>query len=207
MLESYYHLAPSRATELRPGATVHFGRIQNWHYQEMGKRGFGVRSADGQKYYSMLDVAQDLLAVRFGRARAIGQPLNYHYDAMRCLREVSVAFEHTIKCLREEIFEATRLEQFPDLPSRRNCIWLIPDDAAILAYWKATYVRKENSFRVLRVRAKGRAHLADNSLLVPQTSSISQLKQAAERYWRGELVDPLHQEIVFAGEVTVVNEI
>ena len=206
MSSVYYHLAPRRATSLHVGATFNAFEKYNWHYENMQKRMFGVRSTGG-RYYSMLDVAEQLIAKREKLRTVIQSDLDYHNDPWNCLKDLHIVLEHSVKCLREEVFESVRKDSFKHCPSRQSAIWLIPDDRMALEHWKTLYAKIEQDFRVLRVRAIGKAHLGDNTFLIPRTLSVVQWKQEAKRYWQGEILNPLQREIIFTGEVTIIEEI
>ncbi|TIL14106.1 DUF2441 domain-containing protein [Stenotrophomonas maltophilia] len=107
-----------------------------------------------------------------------------------------------IRALREMEFENVRREKYADRPSRTRCIWL-SDSIDGARYWLSRLEKVETA-RIVRVEVEGVLHQADGKLLSPDSSSISELRQAADRYWSGVLTPESEREILLEGSITVV---
>ncbi len=121
-------------------------------------------------------------------------------------REVANSFHGVIdtyiRLLREMEFENIRREQYANCPSRTRCIWLTDNlDEAI--YWRKR-LNKVNSTRILRVEVNGILHQADGRYLSAESSSLSELRVAAQSYWGGLLRADSEREILLEGAMTVV---
>jgi hypothetical protein len=108
-----------------------------------------------------------------------------------------------IRLLREMEFENIRREQFADRPSRMRCIWLT-DDLDRAAYW-CDRLNKSGGPRVVQVEVDGNLHEADGRHLSDESSSLSELRAAAQNYWRGVPHSNPEKEFLLEGSITVVE--
>lgn len=88
-----------------------------------------------------------------------------------------------IRLLREMEFENVRRTHFEHLPSRTRCIWL-SDSVDRAKDWQRT-LGKSATTRIVSVEIDGRLHRADGGHLPDESTSIAELRAAAELYWRG----------------------
>jgi len=106
-----------------------------------------------------------------------------------------------IRALREMEFENVRREKYAGRPSRTRCIWLI-DSLDGARYWLRRLGKAETA-RIVRVEVEGVLHQADGKLLSSESRSISELRQAADRYWSGVLNPDSEKEILLDGWMSV----
>ena len=113
--------------------------------------------------------------------------------------------ESHFKAIREYEFEEIRRVEFPQLPSRRNCVWITDHNGA--EYWRTRLVGRDNP-RLFRVRALGEMHTAHDGHLSVEPQSIQALQAAARAYWRGEKhPEKGCFEILLNGEMTILEEL
>ena len=92
---------------------------------------------------------------------------------------------------------------FPKRPSRTRCIWLTNNlDEAV--YWR-TRLNKNDKTRIVRVEINGTRHQADGNYLSAESSSLQELRAAAQNYWEGTLCANPEREILLEGAMTVVE--
>ncbi len=110
-----------------------------------------------------------------------------------------------LKWIREEIFESSRLNINPNLPSRKKCLWLC--DKKGLENWWNTFENSENKKIIeLELDEKGKIHLADAEFLNLDTYSIEEFHNSSKKYWNGEMNTEFDIEILYEGKFKVINE-
>ncbi|MEJ5074862.1 DUF2441 domain-containing protein [Enterobacter ludwigii] len=107
-----------------------------------------------------------------------------------------------IRLLREMEFENIRREQYANRPSRTRCIWLT-DNLDEAVYWRER-LNKDDRTRIVRVEIDGTLHQADGRYLSAESSSLPELRAAAQSYWEGTLCANSEREILLEGAMTVV---
>ncbi|ROM15527.1 hypothetical protein BK643_23595 [Pseudomonas protegens] len=107
-----------------------------------------------------------------------------------------------IRLLREMEFENIRREQYASRPSRTRCIWLT-DSLDEEIYWRKR-LNKPNGTRIVRVEVDGILHQADGRHLSAESSSLSELRVAAQSYWGGGLRADSEREYLLEGAMTVI---
>ncbi|EKS7203499.1 DUF2441 domain-containing protein [Enterobacter asburiae] len=107
-----------------------------------------------------------------------------------------------IRLLREMEFENIRREQYANRPSRTRCIWLT-DNLDEAVYWRKR-LKKDDRTRIVRVEIDGTLHQADGRYLSAESSSLPELRAAAQSYWEGTLRANPEREILLEGSMTVV---
>ena len=107
-----------------------------------------------------------------------------------------------IRLVREMEFENVRRDMYADHPSRTRCIWLTDDlDGAI--YWRDRLGKSGNS-RIVRVEVNGTLHSVDGRYLSAESSSLLEIREAAQKYWSGTIHSDPEREILLEGSITVV---
>lgn len=112
--------------------------------------------------------------------------------------------------LREQIFENVRKTQFPDLPSRFYCLWIIPDSPILnesLTFWIPRVVGNINdTFRVLKLSCTGHVHYAcEEYLALEKCNTLQATCDNAVHYWRGDnvIIGSPQVEALFYGDALV----
>ena len=136
-------------------------------------------------------------AVKFLGAAARGEVP--HPNLPRLAHDVAT---HFVTYLREVIWENVRRDEFPELPSRQRCLWLIPTLEGV-KYWLERM--KPNGYQVLRVQVTGRIHRANELYLLGDSEPMSQTIEKARLYWSGSFPEGGQEEILFEGRVKVIE--
>lgn len=110
---------------------------------------------------------------------------------------------HFMKYVRELIWEDIRKKEFPHLPSRQRCVWLIPNQDGV-KFW-LRWMGIEQDFQVLRVQVQGRLHKASESYLLTDSEPMKETIQKARQYWLGIVEEAETEEIIFEGRMRVVE--
>lgn len=102
--------------------------------------------------------------------------------------------------ISELIFEDVRKTSYSSLPSRFNCIWLCDEDQ--INYWLSVF---NQPCIVFKVSVTGEAHIADGSLLLADFLKVSTITELAHRYWGGEIILSKSKEILFVGDLKILE--
>lgn len=113
-----------------------------------------------------------------------------------------------ISMLRESVFENVRLTEFPELPSRKNCLW-VTDDIEVAKYWVKRIPHSGNKKIFELELAEGNVHETWEGHLTNHMENIAELEQRAFSYWRGEKPKdiPGQREIVLQGTIKILKEV
>ncbi|TDQ33389.1 DUF2441 domain-containing protein [Zeaxanthinibacter enoshimensis] len=107
-----------------------------------------------------------------------------------------------LKWIREEIFEKTRVEFDPNLPSRKKGIWLTNKNN-LKKWWD---ILNSDQCRIYKVQIeKGKIFTTDEHYCELQNFSIEEFKNNAKKYWKGDLTNEPIVEILFEGEFKVLK--
>lgn len=128
---------------------------------------------------------------------------DWHRNCRILLQQAGKAVKEMGTYIREIIFEEIRRNEFPDLPSRVNCVWLC--DASGISYW---WPRMHSGKKViLEAHVVGTLHRANPDFLVSDSISHDELRALARKYWGGENVrNQSNEELLFYGEVRVLHQ-
>lgn len=103
--------------------------------------------------------------------------------------------------IRELVYEEVRSNHFPNLPSRRHCIWLC--DEGTMNLWRNTL---EGDCSVYKVKVTGNIHSCYAGALDDDNINYQILFEKACAYWRGECIgNPLEKEYLLEGEVEILE--
>jgi len=119
------------------------------------------------------------------------------------LIETTSCLSQYLKWINEEIFENVRSKEFPHLPSRKSCLWLCDFDS--LHKW-LEIISERSLIKILKVKAFGKFHNADGGWISADTHSIDEFHNRARNYWSGKTCVSPEPEMLFEGEITVLNE-
>lgn len=148
---------------------------------------------------------------------AIGDKLNpYSYILENVLANhpdrstwLEINLGHFYKCTREAVIEDVRHREYPDYPSRRNCLWLIESKEESIEYWwnhfKQTS-REPQKLSLLKLEVSGKIFKTSQQHLLSNLSTVSEIRKHAFKYWQGENAEE-ESEILFEGTVEVLEKI
>lgn len=109
---------------------------------------------------------------------------------------------HFVAYVRELIWEDVRAKEFPHLPSRQRCIWLIPNIEGV-KFWVNRIGLTGTDFQVLRVRGQGRIHTASEDHLLGDSEPMDESIKKARQYWLGIVENQCTQEVIFEGRLKI----
>jgi hypothetical protein len=110
--------------------------------------------------------------------------------------------------LNETIFERVRKEAFVDRPSRFTCVFVFPNAANARNFLAIDQTRKADLlYEVELVNPAANQFDADMSLVNRNESNVSIIEQAARRYWRGEISDPVKREVLADSDLRIVKRL
>ena len=110
--------------------------------------------------------------------------------------------------LNETIFERVRKEEFVDRPSRFTCVFVFPNAAIARNFLATDQTRKADLlYEVELVNPDANKFDADMSLVNRNEQNVSIIDQAARRYWRGEISDPMKGEVLADSDIRIVKRI
>lgn len=179
---SYYHVNRLAGWSPYPlldeGTVLSVGGESNPYFRffEKYRKTYPVTQNDGSEL-QVLGVRL-LHAVRRGEVSSTELP-NVAHDLA----------QHLVTFLRELIWEDVRRGEFPHLPSRQRCMWLIPSLEGV-RFW-IDRMGVTNNFRVLRLRVQGRIHTASETHLLGDSVSLEEAIRLARQYWLGVVEDPV----------------
>ncbi len=125
------------------------------------------------------------------------------------LAKILKALNDSILASRELAFELVRKSDFSELPSRMECMFLIPDEIACIKYWWNELKTQGGGNRKLyRVSLAGRFHKASAGQLVPlRTCAINEWHDLARRYWEPQNACTPDTEVLACGTVTFLERL
>ncbi len=124
----------------------------------------------------------------------------YNYRDM--LEEALSIIKEQSMFIRETIFEEVRANYFPELPSRKTCIWVCTKNA--VPYW---WGNLRGHKRIYKLLLTGVLHKADPKHLINDTLSHNEIRSNAFNYWTGsDGYNPLEEELLFEGVIKVLEE-
>jgi len=144
--------------------------------------------AYGYKYFKQNDYRNTKNTKKFG---LIGYQLAMQYQ----------------KWIREELFERVRLSDFPQLPSRKNSIWVTNKE--LVPNWNQQILRgqltEETRIFEVSLDQDSNIHNADQYYVEIEAFSIEDIEERAQDYWKGNLSKNPMIEVIVEGKLTVNN--
>lgn len=107
---------------------------------------------------------------------------------------------------RELVVEAVRKELYPELPSRKNSIWLCDENS--IEYWKSKFDQVE-FLELFRVEVTGTLFKSSDYLLPTGMHNIIESYEKAKEYWNPnfKLIPNDRTEYLFNGKVKILEQI
>lgn len=203
--ERFYHIHKQNSPKWVGGAAFTFGDEPNesWRAFEVARR--GITNPETLEVFSVDRVAFRALHTYRRRGKKDPQLRFYHYDPVMTLAETLDSLFLATRMVRELVLEDVRREMYADLPSRTSCAWLIPEDERAVRFWLDN-MRGDHK-KVFRVHATGELHRAPQQPVMGDTISLSEWRRRALDYWNGVSAESFDDEVTFAGEVRVIEEL
>jgi len=193
--KDYFHinrvLPYSTHQLLSTGDSVDIGGESNpyFRFYEKNRKTYQLTQSDGQTL--QIPGVKFLGSVKSGEINCPTLPAIAHELSM-----------HLAGLVGELIWEDVRKKEFPHLPSRQRCIWLIPNISGV-KYWVLRLGVAPSAYQVLRVRCQGRMHIASEKYLLGESASLEDAVSMARQYWLGVVPEPKTEEIIFEGRFSV----
>ena len=108
---------------------------------------------------------------------------------------------------RELVLEEVRKRFFPELPSRKNALYLC--DHNQLEYWKDELTIKGKNIDLFKVEVTGNLFKSSDILLPDNSESINTMFEQAKKYWEADLtnISDEETEYLFNGKVKILEKI
>jgi hypothetical protein len=196
--QDYYHInrlvdwSPHR-NPLSVGEAIDVGGSSNPYFRLFETVGATYPLVQGGQVTQRIPGVRFLELVRDG----VINPSNLARDAFDLA-------SYLARHIGEFVFEDVRRREFPHLPSRQRCVWLIPNQDGA-RYWvrRLGMVEEGVDFQVVRVRVQGRLHTASESYLVTDSMPLLEVITRARQYWLGIVEEAGTEEIIFEGRMRV----
>lgn len=115
--------------------------------------------------------------------------------------------------MRELIFEDVRRELFPELPSRRTCLWVIDDNKDDITYWinGLEHDQQEglNDSVMVKLLLSGKVFKGEGEYLKPRSYGLAEWRQQAINFWTQtrpvQSAGGSRPEIMFEGTARVLD--
>lgn len=108
--------------------------------------------------------------------------------------------------IREDAFEEVRVELYPDLPSRKKCLWAIANNGNVndaVEFWWDELNRKG---QLLKLELTGDVFHTNEQFLRLTLKPMTILKEEAKKYWQGKKGSYLKSdEYLFVGDAKVIE--
>ncbi|OLS16569.1 MAG: hypothetical protein HeimC3_53150 [Candidatus Heimdallarchaeota archaeon LC_3] len=179
------------------GKTLQIGERENLYFKQMNKFENAL-NINGTKVYIMT-LLKHLSQVENGEVQLNPLARTYHKNYKELVGLSYRVLRKSLRSVRELIFEEIRKENYSQLPSRSKCIWLIEDEKS-LSYWS-----KLLQGEIYKVEVTGEIHKGSDSYLQVETYSLDFFREQAHKYWKGDPLDGVKDEIIFTGELEVIE--
>ena len=202
-MSSYFHINNQPDCSWKVGDEVYFGNEYNNMWRSFLEKGAYI-NLNGEKRPADQVIRYALNAYAYNEPVPL-QMKGYRFNPVFTLKEATDCLGESMRIIRELTFEAIRKEFYPELPSRHNCIWLIPDDKQSLEFWKNLV--HGNNKRIFRVETDGIIHRAAQKWLMTGTIPLNEINSLAHNYWKGNDAGGLEDEILFIGKLKIIEEL
>jgi len=198
--KDYYHIQRFDCPhKWNVGNTFSFGNQNNHYANRFNNPGFVYATETGEK----IQILQSFYRIKslLNTGNVSGIDLRKIVELIKVLRRFA---DDTLIVHRENVFEEIRAKNFPNLPSRKRCIWLIPFNKESLDFWVPRIPKR----KIFQINATGKVHnSSERFLLFEEYNSLEDIRQAAFSYWAGVEGESKDDEIIFEGVIEVIQEI
>lgn len=112
-----------------------------------------------------------------------------------------------MELLKEYIFEDIRTKEFPDLPSRRNCMFLIGTDEILkdyLSHYKLNILER-NIVKIEIIEQEKKIVKVNPKFLNCNLMKVQDMEEQARNYWMQKDTDEPYCEYLFRGKFRIVE--
>ena len=124
---------------------------------------------------------------------------------IRLLKEASIILKNYANTKRELVLEEYRKKFYPNLPSRKNSIWLATEKQ--LDFWEKTLLLKETKGKLFKVEVTGNLFKSSDLYIPDDELSVKEIYEYAEKYWNPNLtnIDEEKTEYLFQGNLKILT--
>ena len=201
----FYHINStanaSKHDLMRRGNIIDVGRESNpfFGFYETWQRSYSVRN-------KKTDTTEAVPPIQFLR-RVKDKDITL--DDPNILPQLSLEIgRHFMMLARELVWEAVRLNEFPEAPSRQRCIWLtrtVEQAREWAPRMNIDLKLQPQTYWIVSLRATGKAFEADGNFLAGDAELLPVWHEKARQYWLGEKSASPQTEVLFNGTVEVVD--
>jgi len=122
--------------------------------------------------------------------------------------EIIKSGKYASELLKEYIFEEVRQKDFPNLPSRKNCMFALPDNVNIEEVRARFGMSDQIHKTLLRIEGVPENHTVtrvDANFLNCNLSKQPQIKEYATKYWSGEEMENPLTELLLVGRYKILE--
>jgi len=206
----YYHIQSKASWNKYPqwqqGSTYTIGRSKNPWFGYFDENGKNIANPTTGKVFTADTVAALILAHQDGQPQDPELKAFFSYDIKNAIIYLRAALSHYVKFARETVYEEVRVQNFPELPSRQRCTWVVPDDENTAEYMRFWWPKlNQNERRILKLELTGKLHKTNEEFLLFATNPLDYDRQYAFKYWSGEQGADINKiECLFEGIVKVL---
>ena len=131
-------------------------------------------------------------------------------DLLFSFRSLSSNLAYSSQLLKEYIFEDIRASEFPNLPSRKRCMFLFDgkqdkEEAKVLSakMFGASYLSGRSLINIEVVNGKSIIHRTDATLLDVNVRKQPEIVEAARKYWTGTNESIERHEVILEGSYII----
>lgn len=125
-------------------------------------------------------------------------------DAVKFLTDNLAKLKYYAECQKEYIFEEIRATEFPKLPSRKNCMFLLTYDSDVKDFVRS-YKFDKRIIIEIEIENDAILHFADISLLNCNSKTFKEKQEIARQYWKGTSRKDNDTEILFRGNFKIIR--
>jgi hypothetical protein len=201
----FFHIHKHNSPKWFEGARNTFGNEPNnaWRAFELARR--VITDPKTNEMYTVDLVALKALNFYRKQSQKESRLKFYHHDPVLTLAETLDSLFLATSMVRELIYEDVRRLDYPMLPSRTSCIWLIPEDAKSVRFWLDSM--RGDYKKVFRVNVTGELHRAIQQVVMGDTISMSEWRGRAAEHWNGIKTECYDDELTLSGDVEVLDEV
>jgi hypothetical protein len=126
---------------------------------------------------------------------------------IKMLNEASRLLVNYSTLQRELILEEVRKKFYPELPSRKNIIYLC--DFNQIEHWKNKLTKSGGNIDLFKVEVTGNLFKSSDILLPDDSESVNTMFEQAKKYWEADLsnISDNQSEYLFQGKVKILKKI
>ena len=188
----------------------HINRLASWSPFKKWEEGEEINiGGESNPYFSFFETQQKAYSVTtedgevsVPGAKFLGCVARNEINSPNAANIAHDLVQHFVAYVRELIWEDVRKTEFPHLPSRQRCIWLIPSREGV-SFWLNRLGLEGQEFQIARVRLQGRLHVGSDEHLLGDSEPMELTIKRARQYWLGINDSEATQEILFEGRLKI----